>query len=133
MNFINTKYSKRDGGHYSAAVMHGNLLFISGQLSIDPETGKRPDGGFPVEVKQALRNMDMVLHDAGLSKDDVVMCRVYLPDVDYWAECNRIYADFFGEHKPARIVIPTKPMYGGCLVEIEAIAAAGDGSVNNAL
>ena len=56
------------------------------------------------------------------SRYDVLMCRVYLPDVAYWGVLNEEYAAFFGAHKPARVVVPTGPLYGGCLVEIEAVA-----------
>ena len=57
--------------------------------------------------------------------EDVLQCRVYLPDVAYWGEFNQVYSEFFGAHKPARVVVPTNHLYGGCLVEIEAVAACG--------
>ena len=121
MKLIQTKYSVRDGGHYSPGVECGGMLYISGQLSIDPETGKAPEG-VRAQAAQSLRNLDTVLREAGASREDVVMCRVYLPDVAYWGDLNVEYGKFFGEHKPARVVVPTGPLYGGCLVEIEAVA-----------
>lgn len=126
MEIINTEYAARDGGHYSSGVKFNQMLFISGQLSINPETGERPAGGIAAEMSQALENMELVLRAAGLTRNDVLVCRVYIPDVGYWPECNKIYAEFFGTHKPARVVIPTNPLYGGCLAEVEAIAAAED-------
>ena len=72
MKFINTKNSGRGGAHYSAAVAHGGLLYISGQLSIDPESGKPPKGGASAEARQALCNLEAVLVAAGSKKTDVV-------------------------------------------------------------
>lgn len=123
MQFITTTQSVRDGGHYSPGIIHNNTLYISGQLSIDPSTGIPATGGITAESKQALKNLLSVLAAAGLKKTDVIMCRVYLPNIEFWDEFNTVYSDFFGSHKPARVVVPTNRLYGGCLVEIEAVAA----------
>ena len=120
---IETEYSVRDGGHYTPGIAYNGVLYISGQLSINHETGRVPEGGIKEETKQALNNLDMVLKAANLSREAVLQCRVYIPKVAYWPEVNEIYSEFFGEHKPARIVVPSNNLYGGCLVEIEAIAA----------
>lgn len=120
---VETKYSVRDGGHYSPGMIYNGTLYISGQLSIDPETGKVPEGGVKAEAAQALKNLDMVLQAAGVSKERVLQCRVYLPDVAYWGELNEVYSQYFGAHKPARVVVPSNHLYQGCLVEIEAVAA----------
>lgn len=125
MKPIETVYSIRDGGHYTPAMEHNGVLYISGQLSINPETGKIPEGGVKAEAKQALDNLNFILKTAGLEKENVIMCRVYIPDVKYWPELNEVYAEFFGAHKPARVVVPSNNLYAGCLVEIEAVAAAG--------
>jgi reactive intermediate/imine deaminase len=122
MNFVATKHSVKDGGHYSPGVLCGNMLYISGQLSIDPITKLPPAGGVKAETAQALENLQTVLRAAGLEKTNVAMCRVYLPDISYWSDLNEVYSNFFGEHKPARVVVPTNTLYAGCLVEIEAIA-----------
>lgn len=124
MKIITTKYSVRTEGHYSPGVIHGGILYISGQLSVDPETGRPPEGGVKEEARQALKNIDLVLTTAGLTRNDVLQCRVYIPDVAYWGELNEAYAEYFGEHKPARVVVPSGPLHSGCLVEIEAIADA---------
>ncbi len=118
-----TKYSVRDGGHYTSGMIHNKTLYVSGQLSINPETGKAPEGGFRAEAKQALANLELVLRAAGVEKDAVLQCRVYIPDVSYWPELNEEYAAFFGDHKPARIIVPSNRLYNGCLCEIEAVAA----------
>lgn len=79
-------------------------------------------GGIQAQAKAALGNVDRVLTAAGLAKTDVAMCRVYIPDMAYWDTVNDIYAAFFGEHKPARVIVPTRELHHGALVEIEAIA-----------
>lgn len=121
MKIIQTKYSTRDGGHYSPVVEYGGTLYISGQLSIDPETGKPPEG-LRAQAAQSLKNLETALAAGGAGREDVIMCRVYLPDVSYWSEFNQVYSEFFGEHKPARMVVPTNQLYGGCLTEVEAVA-----------
>ncbi|ARD48871.1 reactive intermediate/imine deaminase [Sporosarcina sp. P37] len=126
MRKIETKYSIRDGGHYVPAMEYNGVLYISGQLSINPETGTIPQGGVKTETVQALRNLECVLEEAGLNKESVIMCRVYIPDVKLWPELNEVYSEFFGDHKPARVVVPSNNLYSGCLVEIEAIAAMGE-------
>lgn len=123
MEGIETKFSVRDGGHYVPGMKHNDVLYISGQLSIDPETGKVPEGGVKAETGQALKNMELVLKEAGLTRRDVLQCRVYVPDVAYWPELNQVYGEFFGDHRPARVVVPTNKLYNGCLVEVEAVAA----------
>lgn len=124
---VQTKYSVRDGGHYTPGIAYNGMLYISGQLSINPETGTVPEGGIKPQARQALANLDMVLGAAGVGRDQVLQCRVYLPDVKYWGDLNEVYSEYFGEHKPARIVVPSNKLYGGCLVEIEAVAALEKG------
>lgn len=109
-------------GHYSPGVLVGNTLYISGQLPMDPETNQLVAGGIQAQTKAALSNVERMLTAEGLAKTDVAMCRVYIPDMAYWDTVNDIYADFFGEHKPARIIVPTRELHHGALVEIEAIA-----------
>ncbi len=109
-------------GHYSPGVLVGDILYISGQLPMDPETGQLVAGGIEAQTKAALGNVERVLTAAGRAKTDVAMCRIYIPDMAYWDTVNDIYADFFGEHKPARVIVPTRELHHGALVEIEAMA-----------
>lgn len=125
MKKIETEYSVRDGGHYTPGIAYNGTLYVSGQLSIDPETGKAPEG-IRAQAAQALKNLETVLTAAGASKEDVLMCRVYLPDVSYWGDLNIEYAKFFGDHKPARIVVPVNNLYAGCLCEVEATVRIKD-------
>lgn len=121
MRKIETEFSTRDGGHYVPGMVHNGLLFVSGQLSIDPATGEKA-GTVVDEARQALKNLDLVLKEAGCTKEDVIQCRVYIPDVAYWPDLNKAYSEYFGDHKPARVVVPSNNLYDGCLVEIEAVA-----------
>ncbi len=110
------------GGHYSPGVISRGMLYVSGQLPIDPATGKLAEGGAAAQTRAALANLERVLAAAGAAKEQVVTCRVYVPDVALWDEVNQAYAEFFGAHRPARAVVPTRELHHGALVEIEAVA-----------
>ncbi len=120
MRFIEGLTSK--GGHYSPGIVAGGMLYVSGQLPIDPGTGKIAEGGIREQTKQALANVGRVLEAAGCRREDVVMCRVYISDMGNWDAVNEVYAEFFGAHKPARAVVPTRELHHGALGEIEATA-----------
>ncbi len=122
MKMIETRYSGKSAAHYSAGVVNKGILYISGQLSVDPATGRVPEGGIAAETRQALANVQLVLDAAGADKTDVFLCRVYTPDVAYWDTINKVYAEFFGAHKPARAIVPSTALHHGCLIEIEAMA-----------
>jgi len=120
MRFINGSTSK--GGHYSPGVVSHGTLYISGQLPMDHASGRLAEGGAAAQTKAALENVERILLAAGAQKENVVLCRVYVPDVALWDEVNAAYAAFFGAHKPARVVVPTTALHHGALVEIKAIA-----------
>jgi len=120
MKFISGNTSK--GGHYSPGVLSRGTLYISGQLPIDPNTGKIAEGGAAEQTRTALRNIERILLAAGAQKENVVLCRVYIPDISLWDEANTAYTEFFGAHNPARVMVPTTTLHHDALVEIEAIA-----------
>jgi reactive intermediate/imine deaminase len=122
MEKIAPKGCGENKGHYTPGIISNGMLYISGQLSIDPDTRKVPEGGMEAHARLALANVDRVLKAAGLSRNHIVQCRVYVSDIDQWDIVNQVYADFFGEHKPARIVVPVGKLHFGCLLEIEGIA-----------
>jgi len=123
MKKITLNYKGKNSGHYSPGIIHNGLLYISGQLPLNPETRTKPAGGLAAETRQALSNLDDVLKAANTKRDSVISCKVYVADIKYWEEINEIYKEFFGDHKPTRIVVPTNILHFGCLLEIEAIAA----------
>lgn len=112
----------KNKGHYAPGVISGGTLYISGQLSLDLDTREVPGGGVEAHMAQALKNVERVLTAAGLTRENVVQCRVYITDIASWDRVNEVYKEFFGDHKPARVVVPVLALHFGCLVEIEAIA-----------
>ncbi|MCX7787724.1 MAG: Rid family detoxifying hydrolase [Spirochaetes bacterium] len=122
MKTILTKEAPIPKGHYAQGILAGGFLFISGQLPIDPETGDLVSGGMEEQAVQVLRNLEAVVKAAGGSKEDVVKVTVYIPDIGQWSAVNRIYGEFFGNHKPARSIVPTRELHYGALLEVEAIA-----------
>lgn len=109
-------------GHYTPGMISNGMLYISGQTSADPATGLPAEGGIEGETKMALHKLESVLHAAGCTKEDVVMCRIYVSSMDNWGAVNEVYSEFFGPHKPARIVLPVGRLNKGCLLELEATA-----------
>ena len=121
MQFVHPDFKGENPGHYSPAVKVGNLMFVSGQLSIDPDTREVCRGDIKDHARLALNNLDRVLKAAGCRRDQVAFCRVYTPSNTYWGAINEAYAEFFGAHKPGRVVVSTSPLHFNCLVEIEAV------------
>lgn len=121
---IETKNAPTAGGHYSQAVVHNGLVFVSGQLSIDPETGEKKLGSIEEQTAQVLRNVAEILKAANSDLSRVLKMTVYIADIELWGAVNEVYARVMGEHRPARAVIPTGKLHYGFLIEIEAIAAA---------
>lgn len=122
MEKITLEVKGNNPGHYTPGIIAGGMLYISGQLSLNPDTREVASGGIEAHMTLALQNVERVLHAAGLTREDVVQCRVYLTDIEHWQAANQIYAKFFGAHKPARVIVPVSSLHFGCLAEIEAIA-----------
>ncbi len=123
MQEIFTQKAPKPAGHYSQAIVHGNLIYVSGQLPIDPKTGAKRIGSIEEQTEQALRNVSEIIKAAGSSMDQVIKTTVYISDIQLWEMVNEVYSDFFGEHRPARAVVPTKDLHFGFQIEIEAIAS----------
>jgi 2-iminobutanoate/2-iminopropanoate deaminase len=123
---IETADAPRPGGHYSQAVVHNGLVFVSGQLSIDPQTGAQKLGSIEEQTEQTLRNVAAILKAANSDLGRVLKMTVYVADIDLWSAVNTVYARFMGDYRPARAVVPTGKLHYGFLIEIEAIAATND-------
>jgi 2-iminobutanoate/2-iminopropanoate deaminase len=123
MREINTQNAPRPAGHYAQAIVHQGLVYVSGQLPIDPRTGAKCLGSVEQQTEQALQNVSAILEAADSGRDRVLKTTVYIADIQLWERVNAVYAAFFGSHCPARAVVPTKELHHGFLVEIEAIAA----------
>jgi reactive intermediate/imine deaminase len=113
-------------GHYSSGMRVGSLLFVSGQIAVTEAGLSLASDSLAVQTHQALANMRGVIEASGGRLDQVVKVNVYLTDPDGWPVFNQIYADFFGDHKPTRTVVPVNPFYGGFLVEVDAVVFLGN-------
>lgn len=122
MTFIQTPNAPVPGGHYSQAVVHNDLVFISGILPITPDGQKLTDATVAEQTQQILANLDAILQAAGSRRDQVLKVSVFITDMSAWATVNAIYADFFGNHRPARSVVPVNPLHYGFAIELEATA-----------
>ncbi len=121
MKIIKSDKIPEPKGHYSPAIEHNGVLYLSGQLPVDPVSGKVP-GNIEDQTQQALENVRLVLTEAGSSMDRVLTMRLYISDIALWTAVNQVYAAFLGAHKPARAIIPSRDLHYGCLIEIEAVA-----------
>ena len=122
MREISTPNAPKPAGHYSQAIVHNNLVYVSGQLPVDPETGEKKTGPIEEQTEQVLKNLAGILKAAGCGTDQVIKTTVYISDMELWGRVNAVYSRFFGEHRPARAVVPTRNLHFGFQVEIEAIA-----------
>jgi 2-iminobutanoate/2-iminopropanoate deaminase len=120
---VSTPNAPAPGGHYSQAVVCNGLVFVSGQLSIDPQSGEKKLGTIEEQTEQVLRNVSEILKAANSGLSQVVKMTVYVSDINLWSAVNQVYARVMGEHRPARAVIPTRDLHYGFLIEIDAIAA----------
>ena len=118
---VNPSTMAAPGGHYSHVVVHAGLAYVSGQLPIAPEGRLPSDSSFEVQARQVLANVRLALEGAGSSLGQVLRCTVYVSDVADWPAFNQIYAEVFGEHRPARAVVPVGPLHFGYRVEMDAI------------
>lgn len=122
LKVIHTDKAPKAVGPYSQAIKAGNFLFCSGQIPLDPETGKIVDGCVMCQTKQALMNAKAVLEEAGYALTDVAKVIVYLKNMGDFASVNEVYAEFFGEHKPARCAFQVAALPLDAMVEIEFTA-----------
>jgi len=117
-----TQNAPQPAGHYSQAVIHNGIVYVAGQLPIDPQTGERRVGSIEEQTELALMNLFEILRAAGSDVDHVLKTTVYISDIELWGRVNVVYARLFGDHRPARAVVPTRDLHFGFQVEIEAIA-----------
>jgi reactive intermediate/imine deaminase len=122
---ITTSNAPKPAGHYSQACAYGDLIFVSGQLPVTLDGKPRPDLSFEEQVRLTLGNVLAILNAAGSGPDRVLKVTAFIVGVENWPAFNRVYAELFGDSRPARSVVPVGSLHHGCLVEIEAIAARG--------
>jgi 2-iminobutanoate/2-iminopropanoate deaminase len=126
MRPIQTTDAPVPAGHYAQAIVHGGLVYVAGQLPIDPRSAERRVGSIEEQTEQVLRNVAAVLAAAGSGLDRVLQMTVYVSDMALWGRVNETYARVMGAHRPARAVVPVGPLHHDYQIEIQAIAALRD-------
>ncbi|MCQ4450071.1 MAG: RidA family protein [Sulfolobales archaeon] len=120
-----TERAPRPIGPYSQAIKLGNLLFVSGQIPIDPATNEVAKGGIKEQTERVLENVKAILEAANMTLDDVVMAFVYLSDMADFPQFNEVYSRYFKERPPARVTVAVKSLPRDVKVEIAVIAGKG--------
>ena len=123
MKPIKTDKAPLPGGHYSQAMVHNGLVYVSGQLPIDPQTGEKQTGAIEDQTRLVLENLSAILVASGSSLNQVLKVTVYISDISLWGKVNEVYAEIFGDHRPARAIVPTRDLHFGFMIEVDAVAA----------
>ena len=113
-------------GHYSPAVVHNGLVYVSGQLPRNAVTGEIETGAIEAQTELALWNVEQILFAAGSDLNHVLQMTIYISEMELWDKVNEVYARVLGEHKPSRAIVPVKDLHFGTKIEIQAIAAVKD-------
>ncbi len=123
MTSVETPRAPQPVGHYSQAVVHAGLVYVAGQLPIDPDRPGFIPEGIEAQTERAMRNVEAILNAAGSGLDRLLTVTIYVSDLSLWGRLNAKYAEILGAHRPARAVVPTQPLHYGALIEVSAIAA----------
>jgi 2-iminobutanoate/2-iminopropanoate deaminase len=122
MDFVASNNAPKAIGPYSQAVRIEGLLFTSGQIALDPKTGNLVEGDFAAQARRVFDNLKAVLEEANTGFNRVVKATVFLTDLANFQTLNAIYAEYFGDHKPARTTVGVSQLPRGAAVEIDLIA-----------
>ncbi len=126
MKTIYTSLAPKPVGHYSQAIIHNGIVYVAGQLPIDPKTNEKSNGSIEEQTKLLLSNIAEILDAADSDMDHILKTTIYITDLQHRTVVNDLYAKALGDHKPARIVLPLKELPYGLLIEMEVIAAVKD-------
>jgi len=122
MDFIHSDDAPKAIGPYSQAVKAGNVIYTSGQVSLDPKTGELVTGDFASQARRVFENLRAVLQAGGAGFRNVTKATVFLTDLANFGALNSIYAEYFGDHKPARTTVQVAGLPKGAQVEIDLVA-----------
>jgi len=122
MDFLHSDDAPKAIGPYSQAVKAGNVIYTSGQVSLDPKTGELVTADFTAQARRVFENLKAVLKAAGADFRNVTKATVFLTDLANFQTLNSIYAEYFGDHKPARTTVQVAGLPKGAAVEIDLIA-----------
>lgn len=123
MKHISTSNAPIPAGHYSQAIVHNGLVYVSGQLPIDPEINDKKVGTIEEQTNQVLKNVEHILIAANSDLSKIIKVTIYISDISLWGKVNEVYSKILGDHKPARVVVPTRDLHYGYQIEVDAIAA----------
>ncbi|HQC60602.1 MAG TPA: Rid family detoxifying hydrolase [Bacteroidales bacterium] len=121
MKTIHTNKAPKAIGPYSQGILAGNTLYVSGQIPVNLETGKNIDDIYKATTK-ALEYILAIVNEAGMKKENIVKCCVFLKNLNDFSVMNQAYADFFKDHKPARVALEVSKLPKDVVVEIDCIA-----------
>ena len=124
-SIVETKKAPPPVGPYSQAIQAGNMVFVSGQIALHPETNEIPED-FTTQCHQVLRNLQAILEASGSSLENTVKVMIYMTNIDRFNELNEIYEDYLGSAKPARACVEVSRLPKGVLVEMDAVALIGE-------
>ena len=124
-SIVETKKAPPPVGPYSQAIQAGNMVFVSGQIALHPETNEIPED-FTTQCHQVLRNLQAILEASGSSLEHTVKVMIYMTDIDRFNELNEIYAGYLGSATPARACVEVSKLPKGVLVEMDAVALIGE-------
>ncbi len=122
MKYIFTEKAPKASGHYSQAIIHEGVVYISGQLPINPHNESKHVGTIEEQTEQVLKNLTNILLSSGSDISNVLRTTIYVSDIKLWDKVNKTYSDFFIDHYPARTIVPTNELHYGYQIEIDAIA-----------
>ena len=126
MRIISTDKAPAPGGHYSQAVEHDGIVYVAGLLPVHGDSGEQCHGTIAEQTEVVLANLAEILKAANSRLDLVIKTTAYVSDISLWGGVNDVYKSVFGSHRPARIVVPTRGLHHGFLIEIEAVAAVAE-------
>ncbi len=123
MKPVQTDRAPAPAGHYSQAIVHGGLAFVSGQLPLGPDGEVPSAASVGDQTRRALANIGHILEAAGSGLDRLLQVTIYITDLEHWPEVNAAYSEVLGPHRPARAVVPVRELHHGVALEVQAIAA----------
>ncbi|MFC1237653.1 RidA family protein [Vibrio sp. F74] len=122
MKYIQTDDALKPAGHYSQAIVHNGLVYVSGQLPINAESGEKVTCEIELQTRQVFDNLINILDKAGTNLDQTLKLVVYISDVHNWNKIDAICGHYFKNHKPVRTIVPTRELHFGLGIEVDCIA-----------
>lgn len=122
MKIIETNKAPKAVGPYSQGILVNNTLYVSGQIPFNPQTNSLISNNIDEQTKQCLENVLGIVEAAGMKKENIIRCGVFMTNLSDFASMNQVYQDFFGNHKPVRAAVEVRRLPKDVLIEIDAIA-----------